>query len=247
MFGWFRAKIECPVDPETRQWLEERLDWLCREFGNERLLSATVVLPTPDFFPDPYDGTPEDARMMLDRVCEYMGIQGKTIDLEFFQDRNPVSDGEYQHGAAGLYQENEGRFLVWVEMSNLGDPLGLVATLAHELGHVLLLGQGRIAREVDDHEPLTDLLTVFLGMGVFTANSVIRENYWQEGHLGGWSMQRRGYLTMPMYGYALALFARARGEPDPPWASELRPDVRQAFQQGERFLTQQETPDFENE
>ncbi len=86
----------------------------------------------------------------------------------------------------------------------------MVATLAHELGHIHLLGHGRISDDVEDHEPLTDLLTVFFGMGIFTANAVMYEQYWENGVLSGWSMGRRGYLGMPVYGYALARFARLR-------------------------------------
>jgi hypothetical protein len=106
------------------------------------------------------------------------------------------------------------------------------------LAHVHLLGHGRITDEAEDHEPLTDLLTVFLGMGVFTANSVIREKYWHAGQWSGWSMGRRGYLSMPMYGYAFALFARARGEDGSAWARELRLDVRSAFEQALRFVSE---------
>ena len=65
------------------------------------------------------------------------------------------------------------------------------------LGHVHLLGHGRIDDEAEDHEPLTDLLTVLFGMGVFTANAVIREHHWDAGPVSGWSINRRGYLGMP--------------------------------------------------
>jgi hypothetical protein len=110
--------------------------------------------------------------------------------------------------------------------------------MAHELGHVHLLGHGRLTPDAEDHEPLTDLLTVFLGLGVFTANAVIREQYWDAGGWAGWKMGRRGYLGMPVYGYALALFARTRGEDGSAWSGELRPDVRSAFRQAGRFLAE---------
>jgi hypothetical protein len=87
---------------------------------------------------------------------------------------------------------------------------------------------------------VTDLATVFLGMGVFTANATIRESYWTDGHFSGWSIGRQGYMTQRMYGHALALFALARKEEKPSWASHLRPDVADAFAKGLRFL--QETP-----
>jgi hypothetical protein len=52
-------------------------------------------------------------------------------------------------------------------------------------------------------------------------------------------MGRRGYLGMPVYGYALARFARARGEDGQAWSAELRLDVRSAFKDSMRFLAQE--------
>jgi hypothetical protein len=108
--------------------------------------------------------------------------------------------------------------------------------MAHELGHVHLLGHQRISPEDPDHEPLTDLLTVFFGLGVFSANSVIREHYWHAGQVSGWKIGRQGYLSMPVYGYALARFASSRREDGSGWSNRLRPDVRSAFKKSMRFL-----------
>ena len=47
---------------------------------------------------------------------------------------------------------------------------------------------------------------------------------------------RRGYLTMPEYGYALARYVRCRGEDGSQLAKELRLDVRSPFQKALRFL-----------
>ncbi|MBI3411636.1 MAG: hypothetical protein HY040_25180 [Planctomycetes bacterium] len=238
MFGLFRSEPRCPVDPTAKEWIERRLTWLREQFGWDRLLSAEVVLPLPEYFPDPYQGEIDDLRALLDRVCEYMDIDPDTVDIDIYEDRNPVHDEHGRQGTAGLYDQVRGRYQIWIEVGNLDDPLALVATMAHELGHVLLLGQGRISADAEDHEPLTDLLTVFLGMGVIAANSVIREKYWHAGAVSGWDMSRRGYVTMPMYGYALALFAWVRGEENPPWAKELRGDVRAAFKEGTRYLVE---------
>jgi hypothetical protein len=238
MFGWFRSQPECPVDPATREWIDRRWVSLEGQFGRERLRKCRVVLPRPEFFPDPFQGTEEDARRILDRVCAYMDIDPATVEMSLYEDRDPLYEGEWRHGTAGLYHAEGGKFRIWVEVGNLDDPLAMVATMAHELGHVHLLGHGRISDEAEDHEPLTDLLTVYFGMGVFSANSVIREHYWQAGQVSGWSMGRRGYLGMPAYGYALARFARARDEDGSEWARELRLDVRSPFKQAMRFLAQ---------
>jgi hypothetical protein len=225
---------ECPIDPESKAWIDRRWAWLIRQFGAKTLCSSQVILPTPEFFPDPFDHQEEDLQPMLDRVCGYMDVDPEEIQLLVYEERRPTV-GESE-GTAGLYRQVNGVFQIAIELSLLSDPLALVATMAHELGHVLLLGKGRISPKDEDHEPLTDLLTVFLGLGVFTANSVIREDNWIAGHVSGWSMKRQGYLTMPMFGYAFALFARDRDEGDPSWASELRKDVRASFEQSLRYL-----------
>lgn len=239
MFNWFRSKPECPVDPATRQWIDDRWDWLQRQFGTERLRNGRVILPRAEFFPEAFDGTHEGARRMLDRVCGYMDIEPGAVELSLYEDRNPAYEGEWRRGTAGLYHAEADRFRIWVEVGNLNDPLAMAGTMAHELGHVHLLGHGRISAEEEDHELLTDLLTVYFGMGVFTANSVIRENYWHAGPVSGWSMGRRGYLGMPAYGYAFARFARARSETGAEWMRELRLDVRSAFKQAMRFLAEE--------
>lgn len=229
MFSWFRSQPECPIEPEMRDWINTRWAWLEEQFGTERLCATQVILPNSDFFPDPYHGTKKDAEALFKRVCGYMELDHADMRLSFYEERK-------QPGTAGLYRAEGKRFHIEIEITNLHDPLAMVATMAHELGHVHLLGQRRLPEDADDHEPLTDLLTVYLGMGVFTANSVIRENYWHAGQISGWSIGRRGYLTMVDYGYAFARFSRARHDDGKTWVRELRLDVRTAYKQAMRYL-----------
>lgn len=238
----FKSIPKCPVDPDTRVWVEKRMAWLASEFGRDRLRSAPVVLPTSEFFPDPYDGSDEAVRAILDRVCGYMGVPPESIEFSIYDDKPPIETDGLVRGTVGLYQEEGDNFRIWLESGSLDDPLALVATMAHELGHVLLLGSGRVSADEPDHEPLTDLLTVFLGLGVITSNSVVREKNWRMGHFSAWGVSRQGYLTMPVYGYALAVFSVWRDEDKPRWARSLRPDVRQAFDQGRRFLALEDNP-----
>ena len=210
--------------------------WLITQFGHERLASVKVVLPVSEFFPDPYDGSEATVRTLFDRVCGYMGVRPDRIEIYLYSERVPVQEGELVPGTGGLYEEGDGHYRIWLNESNLDDPGGLIATMAHELGHVLLLGERRVSPEEGDHERLTDLLTVFLGLGVITSNAVVHESSWTAAYSSGWSVGRRGYITMPMYGYALALFAHERSEVNPKWAKLLRPDVRQAFYRGVKWL-----------
>jgi hypothetical protein len=64
-----------------------------------------------------------------------------------------------------------------------------------------------------DGEPLTDLLTVYLGMGILTANACFdfaNTAGYQFRRIGGWSTSRLGYLTEQMFGYGLARHAWLR-------------------------------------
>jgi hypothetical protein len=235
---WFQSR--CPVSPEQKQWIEYRMQWLSEQFGRERLLRTAVILPTVEFFPDPYRGTEEDVRLLMRRVCGYMEVDPERIQLGFYSEEEPDLGEEFRptgrrQGTAGLHAAGE-RPRIWIESSRLDDPVALVSTMAHELGHVHLISDGRITRDVEDHEPLTDLLTVYFGLGVLRANAYLRER-WKHGLKGSsWSLARSGYLLAPAYGYSLALFAWGRDEMNPAWARELRPDVKQPFRQGLRYL-----------
>lgn len=229
MFGWFEPKT--PLTSDQRHWINTRFQWLRDHFGNKPLLQP-VVTPSDDFFPERYLPTDEGALTLLRRLCTYMNIYQAPVELYFYQDPNadevaaafrPYLNRSY---ALGTYQQDQEAIRITLEVSHLHEPKSVVATLAHELGHVHLLGDGRCDPNQPDHEPLTDLLTVYFGLGIFSANNSIRESYWTIGNISGWSMARCGYMTMPEYAYALALYAQARDEFKPKWARYLRKDAQ---------------------
>jgi hypothetical protein len=180
-----------------------------------------------------------------------MCVDRSRIELEIFQDETeelrkilPHWRGDAETRAAGLYVHaheertdgGEGNMVVAIRSTMLKDPMALVATVAHELGHVILLGGKLMNRKIPDHELLTDLLTVFLGLGIFTANSAARFKQFQENRRIGWSMQRLGYLPESVFGYALARFAIEREEKKTEWARHLSPNVRSDFKRSKRWL-----------
>ena len=177
MFGWLNNESKCPVGPKLQAWLEGRVAWIVREFGIERLREE-VVLPNDDFFPDEYNGTEDDVRRLFKQVCEYMGVDPGRVDLRFYRvgDRRALTPLDGWAWTVGLYPDKEGRAVIQIEESQFNEPLSLVATFAHELAHVLLLGEHRLKEDEEDGERVTDLLAVLLGFGVFMANSASHTN-----------------------------------------------------------------------
>jgi hypothetical protein len=252
MFG---LTANLPVSDEDRVWVDEGFKRLEKLLGRRRMLEAKAVEPTAEDFPDAYSKTPEALEQLFTRVCSYMRVDRSNIKLEVFPDETeelremlPSWSGSSGKGAAGLYlhalqrehatDDADGRMVVAIRSSMMKDPMSLIATVAHELGHVILLGGELMAVGTKDHEPMTDLLTVYLGLGIFTANSAARFKQFQNDRKIGWSMNRLGYLPEPVFGYALARFATERGEQKPDWARHLSPNVKSDFRNSKRWIDQ---------
>ncbi|MEU6973236.1 hypothetical protein AB0A71_37050 [Kitasatospora aureofaciens] len=228
---------KCPVGPDERAWIEESMAWLAAEFGRA-VLDRAPVLPTAEYFPGPFRGSEEDIRGVIAQICGYLDVAPNRLTIEIQPDDGEdamVADlrlARRSRYAAGHYRRENGRPVIAVDQRQAARPVALVATVAHELGHVRLLDEQRIPADRRDHEPLTDLLTVHFGLGIFTANSAF--NYSQDKQ--GWSYTRLGYLSERMFGYALACYAHRRGETKPAWARHLTTNPRAYLKQGLRYL-----------
>jgi hypothetical protein len=231
---WSAAR--CPVRDSERDWIEQSLHWMVEEFG-QPVLRRPVVLPTSEYFPGSYAGSVDDVRRVLAIVCRHMEVDVERIDFDFIDDDEhdlvanvPVAVSS--RNAAGHFEVRAGRPVVAVASSVARDPVALVATIAHELGHVRLLGEDRIPVDRQDHEPLTDLLSVFFGLGVFAANAAFRFSTSR----AAWQARRLGYLTEPMFGYGLAYYSYLRGEWCPGWRRYLDTNPRVYLRRGLRYL-----------
>jgi len=239
MFGWLFPRSPLH-DPREKAWTEVRMQWLSEQFGLEALKNATVLLPTQEHFPEPFHGTEEDARRLIQRLCDQFHIRPTDIELKVHADTE-LPD------AAGMYEEDNGRTVVRLTASQLSKPENLVATLAHELAHRRLLGEGRMSAKEPDHERLADLLPVYFGAGLFGANATVQDRSTRDGGWAFWSISRQGSVPSRVFGYAFALFAWTRGERKPAWAEYLRKDAHEVFTQGLKYLQKTEDSLFHPE
>lgn len=229
-----------PVEDRERQWIEKMLAWCVEQFGREAV-EAEVLTPTPSFFPGSYRGTPDDVLEVVDLVRAHLRIDPAEIAVALYEGRpaarptaNRTAPGGYQ-SVAGHYSVRDGVGVIAVGMDNAPDPRRVVAVAAHELCHHKLLYRGLARPDERDHEPLTDLATVFFGLGIFTANAAFT---FSQGS-GGWRRQQLGYINQPMFGYALARAAWLRGERDPAWTRYLDTNPRGYFKRAMRYLAKE--------
>ncbi|MEV8375377.1 hypothetical protein AB0P21_21765 [Kribbella sp. NPDC056861] len=205
------------------QWIQDSMDWFIEQFGRE-VLTRPIALPST-FVPAGYDGSEAAARSLFEQVRAWMGVPECGLGVRF--DLDETAPKHTMAGAIrlrfGLWVPGQGGNTVHCSARLLGEPTVLVANFAHEIGHELLIGAGRISSSRPDQESLTDLLAVFQGFGIFIANASF-------GTVpGGERAARMGmfYLRERALTDALAYYAHLRGTgPVPPWEDELDWPVR---------------------
>jgi hypothetical protein len=246
MFG---LNPKLPITEEERLWVDDGFRRLSRMLGCSRMQNAIVILPSDEYFPDPWEATEAGLERLFQRVCGYMQVNPAHVDLEIIPDSSELIEmlptyNRSSNDPAGLHfgESEEECPLVAVRRSLLSDPLMVVATLAHELGHVILLDGGHMRQDAEDMEPMTDLVTVYLGLGIFTANAARRFLQFQDDRRYGWSMNRLGYLPEPVFAYALARFAKDRGEDSPEWTAHLSTNLKTWYRHSAVWLKRDSQP-----
>lgn len=247
VFGLRKPKL--PITEEHQAWVDKSFLRLASLLGADRLLQATVILPTPEHFPDHYDRSEVALQRMFHRVATQMHVNPSEVGVTLFVSEDDLTRNlvpfysAKSSGAAGLYHHDPAaKPHISINEAQLKDPMSLVAVLAHELSHIILLRPGLVDRSDADMEPLTDLLTVFLGFGIFTANSTFRFEQHSDSTSQGWSARRLGYLSEELFGYALARFAFERGEPKPAWRSFLSTNIASYMKRSAAWLTTRNEP-----
>jgi tetratricopeptide (TPR) repeat protein len=245
MFGFFRKNNnECPVNEDTREWMERCILWLTNSFGKENIRARKIIVPNFDNFPIKYNGQPQTAFETMKIVARQMEINPEEIHIDIYREgqreidtgsvmgnRMFLQNKEGEKYSGGLYfgKQDDGKYHIAMEESKLKDPLQIVATLSHELSHIKLLGEKRIKQ---NNEHLTDLTTVIFGLGIFNANV----SFQTKNSYDSWSWSKSGYLSQMEWAYALALFAHIREEENPDWINFLSRNIKSDFIKSANFI-----------
>lgn len=212
-----------PPVPERREWLLDELATLCAKRGFETLVYAPTLEPSSEYFPDEWTPTVGGVRRLIARLMAYADLADVEVDLRVFDSRerpDPDDDEDYvpQHqGVVAWYAGNrDGVARFGLDLRKAADPVGLTGVLCHEVAHAYREHHALGVADRKLEEQLTDLTTVFLGFGFFTASAAFVSS--SRGSLrGGWvytqfSVSRGGYLPAGEVAFLLAARAIARGD-----------------------------------
>jgi hypothetical protein len=215
--------------PLAREWLAAALETLIAARGEETFLTAPLLLPDDSWFPDRWSPDASGVARLAKRLLAYAGLGELAVSIETFETERQIEqvglDGrasKWTHdGAAAWFAGIErNTCLFGVEISKLDDPLGLVAAMAHEIGHAYRAVHHLVRPERDLEERLTDVTTIYLGFGVLTTAAAARYTTRSHGNLGSsYAHSRQGYLAYDDMAFLLALQLAVRGYP---WAAVKR-------------------------
>lgn len=243
IIGLYRhKKIVTPLEKKNIEWINESFNWIRNEFGNEIILNSEIIIPLKDKIPISINPNENYAKELVGFVASKMQINRDLIDIDFYNQSQMELDGnfitqQYEEDkySTGQYwgKSKNGKYQISLEISQLKNPIALIATIAHELAHIKLLGEKRI-KENDEY--LTDLIPIIFGFGIFNANTIFQ--YQQDSF--GWRTSSQGYLDEKMYGFSLAKFAVFRNDFESDWSKYLTSTVKEEFEKSMIYIKENE-------
>ncbi len=214
---WKLFSPKSPLNQEDEDWQLVTWLWFLKNFGGlKRLKASPVVAPTDEFFP-PIDKKGDKlAGYIFDRVKTHARMSELSCKLIAQPQGNPQDDGELVSGrpiskfVSGTFSEDNGRVVITYDPAKIQEPLALVSIFAHELAHYSLSKMGKEPPGgTEMAECVTDLMTVFLGFGVFGADCAFNFRGGPGGGRSGgpWTWSRLGYLREVDWVFALRCFS----------------------------------------
>jgi hypothetical protein len=219
-----------PLSETRRQALDAGFLYLKRLFDFDIITRKPIVLLGSEGFPELIK-TSGEIHSVMKRVAAVMDINVNEIELIVTpetQEKEVTGNSSY---VAGYYQgKNEkGKYVITILDGGFKDIERIIATLVHEFCHIKLLGEGRME---ENSEELTDMLTMFYGFGIYTANTSLKYSQ----HSKGWNYNFLGYLRQTDWAYLFALYLLTRQETDPDWLLQLNKTITKDIERALEFF-----------
>lgn len=241
------------VDRDVAEWQFEGFAWLIDNFSSGAgLPDGTLFLPSDDAFLADNGQLATQAEHIFYVVKWQCGFnEGDIFDLVPQEGRPEASLGGLAmvettgQMACGTYQMIPAKYgkpreIIKYDAGMEKHPAQLIATFAHELSHAL----HNRAHEPLDIDPIlyelfTDLTAIYLGYGVFLANTRFEFSQFTNADTQGWQAKGSGYLPEADMIFATALFMRIKNIPMdialPHLKPRLRKMLKKAFRQLDHF------------
>ena len=233
------------LEPELETWQLDAWKSLLEYFGGvERLRRSPLVVATREFFPPTVATGHERAQHIFDCVKTHAEMTDWPCIFLAQPDAPKPQVGEFAilkftggKAPLGTFAVDGDMPTVTYDPASINQPAVLVATLVHELAHYRLMPvRVRLPGGDEMHEFATDLMTAFLGFGLFGANQAFTFSQHGDSISKGWQWSRQGYLRERDWAFALAVFLDLRGQAPEALKGLLKPHLYADLKSAARYL-----------
>jgi hypothetical protein len=240
-----RKKDGLPVTENDKRWIEQSLIYLAELFEPIYFKSLITITPDREYFDRDFNGTEDDAEFILEKVASIMSIKPWEISLMYFSEEpsdfsegiiatpSEKLKGGWTSRESELVNKAFGDKEIWIDLAQINDPVGLIATIATELSKYKLISEYALE---DDMNSLAHFTAIAFGFGIFKGNDYFKFTQWQSNRRQGWQMQRRGGLPEPVIAYTMAWLAHYRDE-DISWKHYLNRTMKKYFELSYQYIS----------
>lgn len=228
--------MDLPAEPQLRWILTQTANLL--ELGAEPVRG--LILPTGEFFPDRFDGTPRSVGALMARVQDHAGLSDLKVDLTLVTpegEAQTVSCSSGACGGAGKIDTNldrvarnaDGSYTVSIGTGEVRSPVVLTTTMVRAVAYMFMNEADAFKGTIDaEREPLTDLAAVLLGFGVLMANG----SYIYMKGCSGVSVHAATRMPVDEITLALGVFCRLHDVPERAAMKHLEVTPAEHFDEG---------------
>lgn len=128
-----------------------------------------IFLPNDEFY-GAWNDSDDTLRLMAAKIINWLNFKVKLF-IGFYNKMEPP----------GLYIHEKGKEGILINSQYKSDPYKCAAILSHELMHYYLMKKhNTILDDTLDNELLTDIATIYSGLGILVTNSFYYESNWHE-------------------------------------------------------------------
>jgi len=216
---WNPFKSKPLLSEEDREFQFQNFKWLLTHFGGPYFYDTTnLVLPTDTYFPSEVSSNQDAAHSTFQHVLEHAGLANWPVNLEV-QEADPnlevsptivIRNTDTSPAGTFSVDENE-KVKITYNPEIASDPVKMVSVFSHELAHYLTAtSQEPPPGGWDNWEFTTDICAIFMGFGIFQANSAFKFQQYATSDSIGWRTSAVGYLSQPERCFALAIFLKLK-------------------------------------
>jgi hypothetical protein len=175
-----------------------------------------LILPTGEFFPDRFDGSPQSVASLMRRVQDHAGLGDLKVDLNLVSPEGETQKVSCSSGACGgtgtidakldrVARRDDGSYLVTIPAAEVMNSTVLTTGMIRAVAFMFMTEADAYAGTLAvDQEPLTDLAAVMLGFGVLLANG----SYLYQKGCGGVKVHSATRMPVDEITVGLALFCK---------------------------------------